>query len=1015
MPNNVVSILLQITQKGSQYIGKAAKDLTSLDKVGGAAGNAVARLNVASEAYSKTLNRLNPATSSFTSTVGKLAAVFGATQIVKGIISTAASFERYETALTTITGSSTEAKKSMDWITEFTAKTPFELDQVTDAFVKLSSRGYDATQILGTLGDTASAMGKSLDEAVEAFTDAATGEFERLKEFGIRASTAGDQVTFSWMQNGREMSKTIEKTQQDISRALDEIWTQRFGGGMARFTSTFTGMFSNLKDQITLFYKQIADAGAFDALKKKIADILATMERLAKEGKLNEWAKQLSKTLVSLMEAAGKVAKVLGAIGMAISPYLPALLEYGAYLLAIKTALSLIVGLPTSIYAQVAALSAAFKAMTGLNVVSWLGGVTAAFTALGLVLATGFAVDRISRLISLMREMADVKKDAQAASRKYAAMAQEFESYKDYEIRGRKELMLAEDEELRHYYENLKKRLQYWNRYRASLETDKPAESTPMPEVGGVTGVFDTGELDKWRGEMDQANKQIDGITQAMGELGDVARTNAVDLDAQSGSLDAAGRSAEQAAQKIQLTEKEFGKLKETISKVGDEYSQEKTRLDEYYRFAADKAKALATDEDAAAKASIEIAHEKREALINAAYEIAQKQLEILNQSNADEQQRADVGKQIAEGLKKAKIGALKEWQSSLQAAYTDAIARERAYHDEVIRLQNDLKAARQSTEDKIRDLQRQTMSAEEAWNDKRQQAYETLARAQEELTRANTAEGLEKAKASAEQAQQQFQALAGEVKEGDQTVVSLGESIAAATEGVETAGQVIENIIKKQIEFAEQSKQDWADTAATIQQELDKVSAKIEQLNETTIHPTAKINVDSREVDAKLAELNNTETTSVHKIIQQVVPPQAQARFGGLIQKFASGGWARLSGKLAGWGGGDRIRALLEAGEFIIRKEAVAKYGAEFFNALNGMRLDIPKAVGAAAMPMMPPMPKSAYATGGPVAGIEDLGSLRLQAGDAELPVLVQGPNGREMVKEFERQLDKMRLTRGR
>jgi hypothetical protein len=42
----------------------------------------------------------------------------------------------------------------------------------------------------------------------------------------------------------------------------------------------------------------------------------------------------------------------------------------------------------------------------------------------------------------------------------------------------------------------------------------------------------------------------------------------------------------------------------------------------------------------------------------------------------------------------------------------------------------------------------------------------------------------------------------------------------------------------------------------------------------------------------------------------------------------------------LSGFGGGDKIKALLEPGEFIIRKEAVQKYGSKLFTALNAMRL---------------------------------------------------------------------------
>jgi len=68
-------------------------------------------------------------------------------------------------------------------------------------------------------------------------------------------------------------------------------------------------------------------------------------------------------------------------------------------------------------------------------------------------------------------------------------------------------------------------------------------------------------------------------------------------------------------------------------------------------------------------------------------------------------------------------------------------------------------------------------------------------------------------------------------------------------------------------------------------------------------------------------------------------VTEKIQKATGGLIQRFARGG------KLSGYGGGDRISALLEAGEFVVRKEAVAKFGTGIFSALNNLRLpEIPK-----------------------------------------------------------------------
>ena len=169
---------------------------------------------------SAAMNTMQIAVGSFigsiaTNAVTRLADTIGS--IPGNVIKTSAQFEGFETALTTIEGSSDKAKKSMDWIAKFAAETPYELAGITDSFIKLRSRGFDPMDgTLQTLGDTASSMNKTLDQAVEAFTDAATMQFERLKEFGITSSQKGDQVTFSWQQNGKDMTKVVKKNGKEI-------------------------------------------------------------------------------------------------------------------------------------------------------------------------------------------------------------------------------------------------------------------------------------------------------------------------------------------------------------------------------------------------------------------------------------------------------------------------------------------------------------------------------------------------------------------------------------------------------------------------------------------------------------------------------------------------------------------------------------------------------------------------------------------------------------------------------
>lgn len=246
--------------------------------------------------------------------LGAMAAVAGTAvaggmaALGKGVISTSAQFEKYLTTLETIEGSAEKAKQSLDWVADFATKTPFEVSELMEAFVKLKSYGLDPMNgTMTTLGDTASAMGKSLDQAVEAFADATTGEFERLKEFGIRAKQAGEQVTFTWNEGGKEISKTVKKTSTDIGKFLNETLGRKFNGAMVRQSKTWNGMVSNLSDAWTNFQRRIGDAGFFEAAKNKLADVLDALGRWADDGTLDRAARALSNGLTRMADVAGAV------------------------------------------------------------------------------------------------------------------------------------------------------------------------------------------------------------------------------------------------------------------------------------------------------------------------------------------------------------------------------------------------------------------------------------------------------------------------------------------------------------------------------------------------------------------------------------------------------------------------------------------------------------------------------------------------------------------------------------
>ncbi len=212
-----------------------------------------------------------------------------------GFVETAARFETLETTLGTLQRSSEKAKESMKWVRGFTSRTPYELDQVAESFVKLKVFGLDPTGgLLRDIGDTASAMDKSVLDGVEAIGDALRGENERLKEFsGIVGSLSGDTITYSWrdLDTQRDRTATVRKGDTDqIVRTLRDIMAGNYGGTMADKMATYDGMMSNLRDKWTEFKYEVMAAGPFEMLKGYLQGALDKINAMAESGELADMA-----------------------------------------------------------------------------------------------------------------------------------------------------------------------------------------------------------------------------------------------------------------------------------------------------------------------------------------------------------------------------------------------------------------------------------------------------------------------------------------------------------------------------------------------------------------------------------------------------------------------------------------------------------------------------------------------------------------------------------------------------
>jgi DNA-binding transcriptional MerR regulator len=218
------------------------------------------------------------------SDVGKtLASVFAVDQLIsfgKSILATTVEFQKMEAVLTTALGSNSAAKAAMDQIVDFASTTPFQVDELTDSFVKLANRGFVPTmEQMRQMGDLASSVGKSFDQLTEAILDAQTGEFERLKEFGVKASAQGDVVQFTFKGITTEVAKS-DKAIQEYLLSLGNL--EGVSGSMEAIAATTGGAISNLEDNITQLFKNIGDSssGFINWFVKDLNNVISSLRNM---------------------------------------------------------------------------------------------------------------------------------------------------------------------------------------------------------------------------------------------------------------------------------------------------------------------------------------------------------------------------------------------------------------------------------------------------------------------------------------------------------------------------------------------------------------------------------------------------------------------------------------------------------------------------------------------------------------------------------------------------------------
>lgn len=273
-------------------------------------------------------------------------------------VMTAGKFEKLQTSLEVLTGSAEAGADAFARLQKFSASTPFQLEQLVKANNTLMGFGLSADmayQSLQQIGDIAAVSGGDLNNISVAFGQvAAAGRLmgqdllqlinngvpiiQMLADsMGVAESEIKDLVSA-----GQVTFPVLVKAFQDATEEGG-----KFAGGMERQSKTIFGLFSTLKDNVSLALGEIG---------KSIAENL-NLEEFVQT--LTKRIQDLTKVFTSMTPEGQKMILVIAGIAAAIPPLLIAIGTLSIAISGLGTAITFLTG-PIGIgIAAIGALAAA--------------------------------------------------------------------------------------------------------------------------------------------------------------------------------------------------------------------------------------------------------------------------------------------------------------------------------------------------------------------------------------------------------------------------------------------------------------------------------------------------------------------------------------------------------------------------------------------------------------------------------------------------------------------------------
>ncbi|OZY84818.1 hypothetical protein CBP51_16790 [Cellvibrio mixtus] len=303
------------------------------------------------------------------------------TNAFKSMLNTGDQFERLSLQMEQTMGSLAAGEQATEWVKDFAKNTPLQLQEVTDTFLRLKNFGLDPQAgAMQAIVDQAAKLGKGY-EAVEGISLALGQAWAKQKLQGEEILQLIERGVPVWDLLATTTGKTTAEIQKmseagllgrDAIKAMIDEMGKQSAGAAAQNMSLLSGYISTLTDEWQLFLNEVAKSGALDYAKDQLRQLIDYIQELKANGKLTEYAQNISDAFISISEASKSVVL---AIKDNISNFALLAQAYAAVKLAgfANDAKNLAVTLGTTLVTGTTAAATATKTLaTAMRALPWV-------------------------------------------------------------------------------------------------------------------------------------------------------------------------------------------------------------------------------------------------------------------------------------------------------------------------------------------------------------------------------------------------------------------------------------------------------------------------------------------------------------------------------------------------------------------------------------------------------------------------------------------------------------------